>query len=248
MIGNTIVLKPASATMQCGIEIEKTFDRAGVPKGVFQTIVGDSSSAEMLIDSDGVSAVTFTGSVPVGGKVAQRATSQIKKTVLELGGSDPFIVCDDADIEKASTGAVKGRFINCGQSCIASKRFIVTKKVASEFTEKFVQKTEKLKVGDPLSDGTDIGPVVNAKSLENMQGIVNKTVKEGAELLTGGKRIKDKGFFFSPTILKNVLPHMEIAQEEVFGPVAPIITANDEKEAIKIANDTFVLINEKKYV
>jgi len=238
MIGNTIVLKPASATMQCGIEIEKTFDRAGVPKGVFQTIVGDSSSAEALIDSDGVSAVTFTGSVPVGGKVAQRATSQIKKTVLELGGSDPFIVCDDADIEKASTGAVKGRFINCGQSCIASKRFIVTKKVANEFTEKFVQKTEKLKVGDPLSDGTDIGPVVNAKSLENMQGIVNKTAKEGAELLTGGKRLKDKGYFFSPTILKNVLPHMEIAQEEVFGPVAPIITANDEKEAIKIANDS----------
>ena len=239
MVGNTIVLKPASATMQCGIEIEKTFDRAGVPHGVFQTIVGDSSSAETLIDADGISAVTFTGSVPVGAKVAQRATSQLKKTVLELGGSDPFIVCDDADIEKASTGAVKGRFINCGQSCIASKRFIVTKKVASEFIEKFVQKTEKLKVGDPLSDDTDIGPLVNAKSLENMQGIVNRTVKEGAELLTGGgERIKNKGYFFAPTILKNVLPHMEIAQEEVFGPVAPVITVDDEKEAIRIANDS----------
>jgi succinate-semialdehyde dehydrogenase/glutarate-semialdehyde dehydrogenase/succinyl-CoA reductase len=154
MVGNTIVLKPASATMQCGIEIEKTFDKAGVPHGVFQTIVGDSSTAETLIDSDGVNAVTFTGSVPAGSKVAQRATSNIKKTVLELGGSDPFIVCEDADIEKASTGAVKGRFINCGQSCIASKRFIVTKKVANEFIEKFVQKTEKLKVGDPMSDDT----------------------------------------------------------------------------------------------
>jgi acyl-CoA reductase-like NAD-dependent aldehyde dehydrogenase len=239
MVGNTIVLKPASATMQCGIEIEKTFDRAGVPHGVFQTIVGDSSSAETLIDADGINAVTFTGSVPVGAKVAQRATSQIKKTVLELGGSDPFIVCDDADIEKASTGAVKGRFINCGQSCIASKRFIVTKKVASQFIEKFVQKTEKLKVGDPLSDDTDIGPLVNAKSLENMQGIVNRTVKEGAELLTGGgERIKNKGYFFAPTILKNVLPHMEIAQEEVFGPIAPVITVDDEKEAIRIANDS----------
>jgi acyl-CoA reductase-like NAD-dependent aldehyde dehydrogenase len=238
MVGNTIVLKPASATMQCGIEIEKMFDKAAVPQGVFQTLVADSSAAETLIDSDDISAVTFTGSIPVGAKVAQRATSLLKKTVLELGGSDPFIVCEDADIEKASTGAVRGRFINCGQSCIASKRFIVTKKVANEFTEKFVQKTEKLKVGDPLSDDTDIGPVVNAKSLENIEGIVNRTIKEGAELLTGGKKIKNKGYFFSPTILKNVLPHMEIAQEEVFGPVAPIITVDDEKESIRIANDS----------
>src|SRR5918911_3763383 len=239
MIGNTIVLKPASATMQCGIEIEKTFLKAGVPEGVFQTLVGDSTVAESLIDSD-INAVTFTGSVPVGAKVAQRATSQIKKIVLELGGSDPFIVCEDADIEKASTGAIKGRFINCGQSCIASKRFIIAKKVANEFIEKFVQKAEKLRVGDPLSDDTDIGPVVNAKSLENMEGIVNRTVKEGAELLTGGERerIKNKGYFFAPTILKNVLPDMEIAQEEVFGPVAPIITVDDEKEAIRIANDS----------
>ena len=127
MVGNTIVLKPASATMQCGIEIENTFHKAGVPEGVFQTIIGDSTIAETLIDSEGINAVTFTGSVPIGAKVAQRATSQLKKTVLELGGSDPFIVCEDADIEKASTGAVKGRFINCGQSCIASKRFIVVK-------------------------------------------------------------------------------------------------------------------------
>jgi acyl-CoA reductase-like NAD-dependent aldehyde dehydrogenase len=238
LVGNTIVLKPASATMQCGIEIEKTFDKAGVPQGVFQTLVGDSRAAETLIDSNGISAVTFTGSVPVGAKVAQRATSQLKKTVLELGGSDPFIVCEDADIEKASTGAVKGRFINCGQSCIASKRFIVIKKVANEFIEKFVQKTERLKVGDPLSDDTDIGPVVNAKSLENMQGIVNRTMKEGAELLTGGQGIKNKGYFFSPTIFRNVLPSMEIAQEEVFGPIAPIITADDEKEAIRVANDS----------
>ena len=238
MVGNTIVLKPASATMQCGIEIEKTFVKAGVPQGVFQTLVADSSAAETLIDSDGINAITFTGSVPVGAKVAQRATSLLKKTVLELGGSDPFIVCEDADIEKASTGAVKGRFINCGQSCIASKRFIVVKKVANEFTEKFVQKTEKLKVGDPLSDDTDIGPVVNIRSLENMEGIVNRTVKEGAELLTGGQRIKNKGYFFRPTILKNVLPDMEIAQQEVFGPVAPIITVDEEKEAIRIANDS----------
>ena len=217
---------------------EKTFDKAGVPQGVFQTVVGDSSIAETLIDSDGINAISFTGSVPVGAKVAQRATSQLKKTVLQLGGSDPFIVCEDADIEKASTGAVKGRFINCGQSCIASKRFIVVKEVADEFTEKFVQKTEQLRVGDPLSEDTDIGPLVNAKSLENMEGIVNRTIKSGAELLTGGKRINGKGFFFCPTVFKDISPEMEIVQEEVFGPVAPIITATDEKQALEIANDS----------
>jgi len=245
MVGNTIVLKPASATMQCGIEIEKTFNKAGIPDGVFQTMVGDSSIAESLIDSDGINAVTFTGSVPVGAKVAQRATSQVKKTVLELGGSDPFIVCEDADIEKASNGAVKGRFINCGQSCIASKRFIVTKKVANEFIEKFVQKTEKLKVGDPLSDDTDIGPLVNASGLKKIDSQVKDSVKEGAEILTGGGgeqmdggRRRRKGYFYTPTVLKNVTPKMHIAQEEVFGPVAPIIVANDEVEAINLANDS----------
>jgi acyl-CoA reductase-like NAD-dependent aldehyde dehydrogenase len=237
MIGNTIVLKPASATMQCGIEIEKTFKSAGLPDGVFQTLVGDSSVAESLIDSD-TNAVTFTGSVPVGAKVAQRATSQIKKTVLELGGSDPFIVCEDADIEKASNGAIKGRFINCGQSCIASKRFIVVKNVANEFIEKFVQKAEKLKVGDPLSDDTDIGPLVNTSGLNKIDSQVKEAVKEGAELLTGGEQIGKKGYFYKPTVLKNVNPKMKIAQEEVFGPVAPIIVAGDEVEAIEIANDS----------
>ena len=237
MIGNTIVLKPASATMQCGIEIEKAFDRAGLSNGVFQTLVGDSSIAESLIDSD-VNAVTFTGSVPVGAKVAQRATSQVKKTVLELGGSDPFIVCEDADVEKASSGATKGRFINCGQSCIASKRFIVVKNVADEFIEKFVQKTEKLKVGDPLSDDTDIGPLVNASGLKKIDSQVKESVKEGAEVLTGGEQIGKKGYFYKPTVLKNVNPKMSIAQEEVFGPVAPIIITDDEVEAIELANDS----------
>jgi len=238
MVGNTIVLKPASATMQCGIEIENTFHKAGVPEGVFQTLTGDSTIAETLIDSSGINAVTFTGSVPIGAKVAQRATSQLKKTVLELGGSDPFIVCEDADIEKTTTGAVKGRFINCGQSCIASKRFIVDKRIADQFTEKFVQKAEKLRVDNPLLEDTDMGPVVNAKSLENIDRIVKASIKEGAELLTGGEKVKDKGYFYRPTILKKVLPKMEIVQEEVFGPVAPIIVTNDEKEAIKVANDS----------
>ncbi len=235
--GNTIVLKPASATMQCGIEIEKTFDKAGLSEGIFKTVIGDSSVAEILVDSD-VNAVTFTGSVPVGAKVAQRATSQLKKTVLELGGSDPFIVCADADIDKASLGAVKGRFINCGQSCIASKRFIVVKNIANEFIEKFIQNTEKLKVGDPSSDDTDIGPLVNSKALKNIDAQVNDSIKEGAEVVTGGEQIGSKGYFYKPTILGNTTPNMRIVNEEVFGPVAPILIAENEKEAIKLANDS----------
>jgi acyl-CoA reductase-like NAD-dependent aldehyde dehydrogenase len=237
MVGNTIVLKPSSATMQCGIKIENAFDNIGIPEGVFQTLIGDSRIAESLIDSD-INAVTFTGSVPIGAKVAQRATSQVKKTVLELGGSDPFIVCEDADIEKASDGAIKGRFINCGQSCIASKRFIVVKDIANEFIEKLVQKTESLNVGDPLSDNTDIGPLVNARGLEKIDSQVKTSLKEGAEVLTGGEQVGKKGYFYRPTVLKNVKPKMSIAQEEVFGPVAPIIVARDDVEAIRIANDS----------
>jgi acyl-CoA reductase-like NAD-dependent aldehyde dehydrogenase len=237
VIGNTIVLKPASATTQCGIEIEKAFNRAGLPEGVFQTLVGDSSIAESLIDSD-VNAVTFTGSVPVGAKVAQRATSQVKKTVLELGGSDPFIVCEDADIEKVSAGAIKGRFINCGQSCIASKRFVVVKDIAEEFIEKFVQKAEGLRLGDPLSDNTDIGPLVNANAIKKIDSQVKEAIREGAEVLVGGEQIGKRGYFYKPTVLGNVNRKMSIAQEEVFGPVAPIIVAGDEVEAIELANDS----------
>src|SRR5919198_3993576 len=197
MAGNTIVLKPASATMGCGLEIEKVFNRSGVPEGVFQTVVLDGAAADVLVDSEDINAVTFTGSVPAGGKVAQRATSQIKKCVLELGGSDPFIVCKDADIEKASSGAVKGRFVNNGQSCIATKRFVVVKDIANEFIEKFVQKTEKLKVGDPRSENTDLGPIVNASGLKTIDSQVKDSVKEGAEILTGGEQIqiRSKGYF-----------------------------------------------------
>jgi acyl-CoA reductase-like NAD-dependent aldehyde dehydrogenase len=238
MAGNTIILKPSSITMQCGIQMEKIFEKVGLPSNTFQTLIASSKEAEYLIDSNNISAVTFTGSVPIGAKVAQRATSQLKKTVLELGGSDPFIVCEDANIEKASSGAVKGRFINCGQSCIASKRFIVVKKVANEFIEKFVEKTEKLKVGDPLKDDTDIGPLVNSKGLEKLDSQVKDSIKNGAEILTGGEQHGEKGYFYKPTVIKNVTPRMTIAQEEVFGPVAPIILADDDQESITIANDT----------
>jgi succinate-semialdehyde dehydrogenase/glutarate-semialdehyde dehydrogenase/succinyl-CoA reductase len=242
--GNTIILKPSSVTMQCGLEIEKIFEKIGLPDYVFKTVIASGKEAEYLIDSEDVSAVTFTGSVPVGAKVARHATSKLKKVVLELGGSDPFVVCEDADIEKASSGAVKGRFINCGQSCIASKRFIVVKNIANQFLEKFIEKTEKLKVGDPLSEETDIGPMVNLAAIENIDEMVKKSIKEGAELATGGQRLgkenggNNKGFFYKPTILKNVTPRMEVAREETFGPVAPVIVAEDEQQALEIANDT----------
>lgn len=241
MIGNTSILKPSSKTIQCGIKIEEMFQKAEIPSGVFQTIVADSTMAEKLIDSEDVRAVTFTGSVPAGAKVAQKAVCNVKKCVLELGGSDPFIVLDDADLEKASSAAVKGRFINCGQSCIASKRFLIAKGIAEEFIEKFVTKTEKLVVGDPLSDKTDIGPLVSKDSLQSIESIVQYTLKENkdCEVLTGGERIADKkGYFYKPTIITNVSHDMKIATEEVFGPVAPLIKVEDETEAIKLANDT----------
>jgi len=237
MAGNTIILKPASATMQCGIEMENVFRKAGFPEGVFQTIVGDSKMAEKLIDAD-INAVTFTGSNTVGAKVAQKATSQIKKCVLELGGSDPFIVCSDADVEKAATGAVKGRFINCGQSCIASKRFFVTKNLAMEFIEQFVQKVEKLTVGDPMSEDTDIGPLVNASGFDRMEELVKDAVDKGGQILTGGKRLGSKGYFYAPTVIDRVTTRMKVAQEEVFGPVAPVTVVDDDMEGIKLANQS----------
>ena len=239
MAGNTIVLKPASATMQCGIHIENSFNNIGAPDGIFKTLVGDSRIADALIDSEDISAVTFTGSVPVGAKVASRATSQWKKCVLELGGSDPFIVCGDADIEKASTGAVKGRFINCGQSCIASKRFLVVKDVANAFIEKFVQKVKKLVVGDPMHDTTDIGPLVNKPALENIDALVKDAVSNGAEVLAGGAPAGDgRGYFYKPTVLTKISTQMRVANEEVFGPVAPVSIVENEDEALKIANDS----------
>jgi succinate-semialdehyde dehydrogenase/glutarate-semialdehyde dehydrogenase/succinyl-CoA reductase len=237
MAGNTIVLKPASVTMQCGIEMENMFRKAGFPEGVFQSLISDSRMAEKLIDSD-VNAVTFTGSNIVGAKVAQRASSQIKKCVLELGGSDPFIVCSDADVEKASTGAVKGRFINCGQSCIASKRFFVVKNVANEFIEKFVQKAEKLNVGDPMSEETDMGPLVNEDGLHRIEELVKDAVDKGAQILTGGKRLKSRGYFYAPTVIGKINQNMMVATEETFGPVAPVTIVEDEAEAINLANSS----------
>jgi aldehyde dehydrogenase len=237
MAGNVIVMKPSRVTMQSGIEIEKAFTESGMPDGIFQTVVGSVDSANHLIDSD-VNAVTFTGSTNAGAKVGERAARNLKKCVLELGGSDPFIVLDDAIIEKAAEGAVKGRFINCGQSCVASKRFFVGKNIAEDFIELFIKKASQLKVGDPMSIETDIGPISSKDGLETISGIVEDAKEKGAEILLGGSEIEGKGFFYKPTILTNVKPNMRIATEETFGPVAPITIVENESEAIKLANES----------
>jgi len=237
MAGNVIVMKPSRVTMQSGIEIEKAFTESGMPDGIFQTVVGSVESANHLIDSD-VNAVTFTGSTNAGAKVGERAAKHLKKCVLELGGSDPFIVLDDAIIEKAAEGAVKGRFINCGQSCVASKRFFVGKNIADEFTELFIKKASQLKIGDPMLIETDIGPLSSKSGLETISGIVEDAKEKGAEILLGGSEIEGKGCFYKPTILTNIKPNMRIAQEETFGPVAPITIVENESEAIKLANDS----------
>jgi len=237
MAGNVIVMKPARITIQSGIEIEKAFTESGIPDGIFQTVIGSVESANYLIDSD-VNAVTFTGSTIAGAKVGERAASNLKKCVLELGGSDPFIVLDDAIIEKAAEGAVKGRFINCGQSCVASKRFFVGKNVADEFIELFIKKASQLKVGDPMSIETDIGPISSKDGLDTISGIVEDAKKKGAEILLGGSEMEGKGFFYKPTILTNVKPDMRIAKEETFGPVAPITIVENESEAVRLANES----------
>ena len=181
-------------------------------------------------------AVSFTGSVTAGQSVAEQASRQLKKAVLELGGSDPFIVLDDADIEAASTGAVAGRFINNGQSCICAKRFFVEKSVADEFLALFIAKTKTLKVGDPMSPETDVGPVVREDALKTLDRQVKSSVKMGAKVELGGERLNRKGFFYAPTILSDVKPDMPVMKEETFGPAAPIMIVKDGEEAVKFAN------------
>ena len=235
--GNTTIFKPASATPQSGVNLETALTDAGLPSGCFKTVLGDSRIADQMIDGD-TDAVTFTGSVSVGSKVGERAGRNLKKFVLELGGSDPFIVLQDADVELTSSGAVTGRFINCGQSCIAAKRFIVEKPIAEKFTDQFVSKVGKLKVGDPLNPETDIGPMVNESGLKEIERQVKDSVKMGAKIMVGGLRLDRKGFFYAPTVLTNITRDMPVMREEVFGPVAPVIVVGSAEEAVEVANST----------
>ena len=235
--GNCVVLKHSSVCSGTALKIGKVFDEAGFPKDVFQVLIGDSKIGEALIGSD-VDIISFTGSVQTGQNIGAMALKDLKRVVLELGGSDPMIVLDDADLDAAAAGASRGRFVNAGQSCIATKRIIVTKGIANQFIDKFVAGVKELKSGDPMDPKTHIGPLSRESQLDAIDEQVKSSVRQGAKALVGGKPAKGKGFFYEPTVLVNVKTNMAVCREETFGPVAPIIVVNDESEAIKVANGT----------
>lgn len=236
LVGNTVVLKPSRHVPRSGTALEDVFNDT-LPEGCFNTIVGDSDTGRALLDAD-LDGFSFTGSVEVGIEVGLKATSKVKKSILELGGSDPFVVLKDADVQKAAKYAVIGRFVNCGQSCIASKRFIIVKKVFDEFIDLFISNTKQLKVGDPLGKDTDLGPLVSKDALSRIESQVDDARKKGANILLGGKRLRRKGYFYAPTMVTDVNDKMRVVSEEVFGPVAPIIAAKNEDDAVQKANST----------
>lgn len=237
-LGNVIVLRHSNAVPMSALAIEEAFLEAGFPKDVFRTVLTDHKMVETLIKSRFVDGVSVTGGFGVGSSVGKLAGKSVKKSVLELGGNDAFIVLDDADIDFTAKNAAIGRMQNNGQSCIAAKRFIVVKSITNKFTEKFVQEVEKLKVGNPLEKDVDIGPLANMQQLETLDLQVKDAIAKGAKVLTGGKKIEGKGAFYQPTLVSNVKKNMKMLKEEVFGPAAPIIVVKDEKEAIKVANDS----------
>jgi succinate-semialdehyde dehydrogenase/glutarate-semialdehyde dehydrogenase len=237
MAGNVGLLKHASNVPECALAIEDIFRRAGFPEGVFQTLLIDVRQVERILDDPRVVAATLTGSEQAGVQVGTGAAKRIKKVVLELGGSDPFIVMPSANLEDAVATAVKARIVNNGQSCIAAKRFIVAEPIADEFERRFVRRMEDLKIGDPFDERTELGPLVSAEALSELDAAVQETVKAGARLLTGGKRLNRPGNFYAPTVLTDIPTHSPAYREELFGPVAAIFRAKDINDAIRIAND-----------
>lgn len=238
MAGNGAILKHSENTTGCALEIEKIIHEAGIPGGLFRTIVRDKSGMKEVIQHDGIAAVTLTGSTRAGKAVAAQAGETLKKTVLELGGSDPYVILEDADVKKAAETCATSRLINSGQSCIAAKRFIVTEKVYDEFVEEFTNIMKSKKVGDPFEEDTDVGPQAREDLRNGLHDQVQKSVKNGAQLTLGGQKPEGKGAYYPVTILEKVAPGMPAYEEELFGPVAAIIKVKDEEQAIKVANDT----------
>jgi succinate-semialdehyde dehydrogenase/glutarate-semialdehyde dehydrogenase len=238
MAGNVGLLKHASNVPQCALAIEEIFTRAGFPRGAFQTLLIGADAVEGILNDERVAAATLTGSEPAGRSVASIAGKQIKKTVLELGGSDPFIVMPSANLDEAVTTAVKARTINNGQSCIAAKRFIVAKEIYEEFERRFVDQMRALRIGDPMEESTDIGPLATPQIVNDLEEQVQKAVAAGARVLTGGKRPDRPGNFFEPTVLVNLDLKAPVSCEEIFGPVAMLFRASGIDEAIQIANST----------
>jgi succinate-semialdehyde dehydrogenase/glutarate-semialdehyde dehydrogenase len=235
--GNVVVLKHASNVPAAAIAIEEAFREAGFPDNVFKTLLIQAGDALRLIDDDKVDAVSLTGSNKAGEEVGAHAGRKIKKVVFELGGSDPFIVLDDADIDKAGSAAVTARMINSGQSCIAAKRFIVMEKAAEAFREVFLRRLKELKIGDPMDESTDIGPVAKREILDSLNEQLRDAKEKGAEVFQMGHTF-GKGLFFPPCAVYDPKREMKVLTEEVFGPIAPIIVVRDEDEAVRVANDT----------
>jgi succinate-semialdehyde dehydrogenase/glutarate-semialdehyde dehydrogenase len=238
MAGNVGILKHASNVPQCALKIEEILLKAGFPAGAFQTLLIGSDKVDRILDDPRVAAATLTGSEGAGIKVGAGAAQRIKKVVLELGGSDPFIVMPSANLEEAVAVGIKARTANNGQSCIAAKRFIVADAIAEKFQREFVAQMEKLKLGDPFDEKTDVGPLANAEAVASLQADVAATVKAGAKVLTGGKPADRPGSFYLPTVLSEIPKDSPAYREELFGPVASIFRVKNIDEAIRVANDS----------
>jgi succinate-semialdehyde dehydrogenase/glutarate-semialdehyde dehydrogenase len=238
MAGNVGLLKHASNVPQCALAIERILCRAGFEDGIFQTLLIEPEQVERIVIDPRVKAVTLTGSEKAGSVVASVAARQIKKSVLELGGSDAFIVMPSADFESALSTAIKARTVNAGQSCIAAKRLFIAAEIYDKFLDQFVDRMRGLKIGDPMDPATEIGPLATEQILQGVHDQVQKSIATGAKLLTGGNRIHGPGFFYEPTVLVDVPREAPAWQEEVFGPVASIFRISDIGQAIEMANDT----------
>jgi acyl-CoA reductase-like NAD-dependent aldehyde dehydrogenase len=235
--GNVEILKHSSVCLGSALKLEEAFLEAGFPESVFQCVIGNSTVGEALIKSD-IDAVSVTGSINTGKRVAELASKNLKKFVLELGGSDPFIVLEDADLNQTAYMAAQSRLLNTGQSCIAAKRFIVVKDIADKFIKLFVENTEAEVVGDPMNSKTTVGPLVRESQRQALSIQVEDAKNRGANILTGGNSIEGEGYFFQPTILGDVKHEMKVVREEVFGPAAPVIVVEGEEEAIAEANNS----------
>ncbi len=238
MAGNVMVLKHASNVSGCGLAIAELIVRAGAPEGLLQTLLLPSSRVEGLINDSRIAAVTLTGSTAAGSKVAEAAGRNLKKVVLELGGSDPYVILADADLDIAVEIAVRGRLVNSGQSCIAAKRFVVVKSVRKEFEQRFLQQMKEVIFGDPFDEKSRIGPMARVDLRDELHQQVQKSIAKGAKLLCGGFIPEGKGAFYPATVLTNVKKGMPAYDEEMFGPVGVIIEAKDTADAMRIANDS----------
>ena len=238
MAGNVGVLKHASNVPQCALAIEDVFRRAGFADGVFQTLLIGSDMVDGIIADTRIAAVTLTGSEGAGRSVASTAGKNLKRSVVELGGSDPFVVMPSADLEQAVSTAVTARMINNGQSCIAAKRFIIHEKIYDEFLKRFVAGVSAIRIGDPMDEKMQLGPLATGAIRDQLDNQVKASVAAGARLVTGGKKLEREGFFYAPTVLADIPPQAPAAREELFGPVASVFKAKDLADAIRIANGT----------